>query len=971
MKTWWLKWMAVVSACAWATPSRGADPLTVYYYPSGLQVGTTNRVIVGGQHLGGLRGGWVSGTGVDVLSVERVPGFPLPLGNGQGGWVGAWLEAVLDGRPQDKPKLPPDEALRGWTRYRLWETMDELPPLELSLVARDHYTPRNVLQMSPALSEMCVVTLAASPDATPGVRDVILYGDAGASAPHPFIITKDPHVPEPLFESPVRRRMREAAQRRAEESGRPGEVEMGHVPPVVFDGQIMPGETDRFRLRLKKGARLTCVLTGRELLPYLGDAVPGFFNPVLHLRDAYGHEVAAADDFHYLPDPVLTWEVAAAGDYVLEVHDNVYRGRQDFVYEIACYTGDGDRPLPTPQVNAFACFPPARSQEVGSVAAPGFIRSDCVDMPGRVVFHDFEVREPDTWEFSLFARRLGSPLDGVLRLYGPMTELPLAFTPRLEEWDDVTNAVFAGSVPQVECDPIGTHAFTRAGRYRIAVTDTAGCGGEEFSYLLRAMPARPTFEVYSVKSSFLMRPWNPKITFKARVVRRNGFTGAVTFDETEDFTFEKGTIPAEASEAQIVAVAKNRTVMGMRSVQFTASLEVSGGGRVKIPVTPGDSVEQAFAYTHLLPARAFHCLMLPGEPRYAQVPEWIDMPADRLFPPRVVFAHTNLPSVVKVGGAAIDAVAAPDLVPVAAVPEDADDGVLAAKFASSAANTVGHRGVVAFEPTRNLEMALPAHAALAGIPRLVTSGFRYADGDAVRVRTLARAATLSLDTDVLLYVSADDSAPFVGPAGAAARRLRDAGWCFDFATDKSLPVNFRGYRAIYVPKYTRPLLKETVKVLADFVRGGGTVLFEGEVPASALEFRATLRGADRGSVAFGRGRVAVGGHEFLLGKDVKTGIRRETFCPEGVRFARYGTRGGEGWYFVHNPTRRPVTGNWRFNLRGNPRTAFMMNVKTGAIERLKCAEKGAFACSLASGESAWFYVSAYDLPPTEVAGDGK
>ena len=34
----------------------------------------------------------------------------------------------------------------------------------------------------------------------------------------------------------------------------------------------------------KLGIRLTCEVNAREMLPYLGDAVPGFFNPAVELK---------------------------------------------------------------------------------------------------------------------------------------------------------------------------------------------------------------------------------------------------------------------------------------------------------------------------------------------------------------------------------------------------------------------------------------------------------------------------------------------------------------------------------------------------------------------------------------------------------------------------------------------------------------------------------------------------------------
>ena len=70
------------------------------------------------------------------------------------------------------------------------------------------------------------------------------------------------------------------------------------------------------------------------MIPYLADAVPGWFQATLALYDASGKELAYDDDFRFHPDPVLYCEIPADGEYVLEIRDAIYRGREDFVYRI-------------------------------------------------------------------------------------------------------------------------------------------------------------------------------------------------------------------------------------------------------------------------------------------------------------------------------------------------------------------------------------------------------------------------------------------------------------------------------------------------------------------------------------------------------------------------------------------------------------------------------------------------------------
>ena len=47
---------AAVAVCACVVPAaRAASPHIGYIYPSGIQAGTTNRVIIGGQAMRGVR----------------------------------------------------------------------------------------------------------------------------------------------------------------------------------------------------------------------------------------------------------------------------------------------------------------------------------------------------------------------------------------------------------------------------------------------------------------------------------------------------------------------------------------------------------------------------------------------------------------------------------------------------------------------------------------------------------------------------------------------------------------------------------------------------------------------------------------------------------------------------------------------------------------------------------------------------
>ncbi len=91
---------------------------------------------------------------------------------------------------------------------------------------------------------------------------------------------------------------------------------------------------NRYRFEAHKGQRLVITTRARQLVPYIADAVPGWFQPVMALYDAKGKEIAYDDDYRFNPDPTILVEVPHDGEYVLTITDAIYRGREDFVYRI-------------------------------------------------------------------------------------------------------------------------------------------------------------------------------------------------------------------------------------------------------------------------------------------------------------------------------------------------------------------------------------------------------------------------------------------------------------------------------------------------------------------------------------------------------------------------------------------------------------------------------------------------------------
>jgi hypothetical protein len=252
MRRWSLVLALALAAClalASAVSAQQTRPRIGYIYPAGSRQGAELELIVGGRNLAGVATAYVSGSGIETFAF----GYSNP----------------------------------------------ENPP-------------------TPAIAETVTVRVTIAADAKPGPRELRLETPAGLSNPLVFHVGQLPEF-------------REEENRSATST----EEVMDITLPSVVNGQIMPGDIDRFRFTAHKGQRLVFALSARELIPYLPDAVPGWFQAVLALYDSKGKELKFADDFRFHPDPVLAFEVPEDGEYVIAVYDNIFRGREDFVYRLA------------------------------------------------------------------------------------------------------------------------------------------------------------------------------------------------------------------------------------------------------------------------------------------------------------------------------------------------------------------------------------------------------------------------------------------------------------------------------------------------------------------------------------------------------------------------------------------------------------------------------------------------------------
>ena len=292
-------------------------PHLAYVYPAGGQRGTTFQVKVGGQFLNQVTGVRLTGSGVraSASGVER-PMTPMEA-------------TQLREQVQELLKTPNAPA----AQKQIVEIRRKLATFN-----------RN---RNPVLAEVETLEIGIAPDALPGRRELRLATPQGLSNPLVFCVGQLTEFSEK--QSDVRIVMPGMTPEEI------GAGEMRVALPVTVNGRIMPrparqqaqqftpGEADRYRFQAHKGEHLVIAVSARELIPYLADAVPGWFQPTVALLDEQGNELAYDDDYRFHPDPVLHYEIRADGEYVAEIKDALYRGREDFVYRVTI----GDLPFVT------------------------------------------------------------------------------------------------------------------------------------------------------------------------------------------------------------------------------------------------------------------------------------------------------------------------------------------------------------------------------------------------------------------------------------------------------------------------------------------------------------------------------------------------------------------------------------------------------------------------------------------------
>lgn len=586
-------------------------PHVGYVFPAGGRLGTTFEVTVAGQYLKDTVAVHFTGTGVEakVLAEER------PLSPKEEDELRKALAAFQERRRGREPVSAEEVKAAEATRKRL---------------ARFGRPPTN-----PSIGEFVTLEVTIAPTAPPGRRELRLSTQAGLTNPLVFDVGALPEVSEASLELAPTGPAGAGPERGATTR------ETRVVLPATLNGQIPPGGLDRYRFAATAGQQLVVVVRARDLIPYIADAVPGWFQATVALYDAKGRELAYSDDDRFHPDPVLAYRIPATGDYVLEVKDALFRGREDFVYRITAgelpfvtgvfplggRVGDEtsllatgwnlpfrtvpldlrdvapgvhvvpDTRLANPVPFAADTLPEVLEEERGDGAAQPVVRpvvvNGRIDAPGDTDAFRFNAAAGERVVVEVLARRLDSPLDARLTVTD-------AFGKQVAFNDDHEDK--GAGLDTHHADAYVAFTVRTSGVCTVTLEDAQHGGGPGHAYRLRVSPPRHDFELRVTPSTLNVRAGG-SVPLTVHALRRDGFDGEI---EVVLRGAPKGFRLAGAPIAKGQDVGRYTLDAPAAVAQDVFELHVEGRARLHgrpavREAVPADDMMQAFIYRHLVP----------------------------------------------------------------------------------------------------------------------------------------------------------------------------------------------------------------------------------------------------------------------------------------------------------------------------------------------------------------------------------
>jgi hypothetical protein len=590
-----------------------------FIYPAGGTPGTTLTVTIGGQYLRDFLGVHLAGIPVEVRQTDY-----LRIYDRQEGGALRRRKEILEAKMAEEPS----EIIKQQMQRQI-----ELLEPEIAMVKEvnmeDKMNPAMAAkkQFNPQIAERITLEFTVPESVTPGNFELRVITTNGLSNPLMFQIGQLPEISE------------------KEPNNQVTAPEKLTSLPVLVNGQIMPGDVDRFRFSATKGQVLVFQTDARSLVPYLADAVPGWFQAVLTLYDAKGREVAYNDDYLSNPDPVLIYTVPEDGNYTLSIRDSIFRGREDFVYRISIGelpfierifplggTANSDvnvalygvnLPSKTLKLKTAGNAPDTQHIRIekGKLASnsrnfsvsplpdspenePNNLFSQAcavtndtvingtIGKPGDQDWFRFAGHKGEEKTFEVSARRLGSPLDARLTLLDEQQKV-------VASSDDAEDKSFGLLTHQADARIDFT--LPESGTYHVRLDDAQGKGGDEYAYRLMIGEERPDFQLRVVPSS-LRIPREGTAIVTVHAIRYGGFTGKIELsilDAPLGIELQRAVIPEGTSScSQVIIAASQRAEKQMLELEIEGTADC--GSRRAVPA---EDMMQAFLYRHLVTAQ--------------------------------------------------------------------------------------------------------------------------------------------------------------------------------------------------------------------------------------------------------------------------------------------------------------------------------------------------------------------------------